>query len=1006
MAFIPLHLYSGFSYLKSGIPVEKIAPLAKKAGYGAIGISDYMNLSGYAPFTHSCLDYHITPIYGMDLEIENEILSLFVQNERGYRNLLEIALKASRHEVSYALLKERQEGLAFVYDLEHSFLKEHYQEDDASLAETLFKRFKDFPRLYFGLPYREKADEYILFLREFSRKYSYPLVAFPHIAYIKKDDAIVTLITQAIQDHLLLDQKHKSGLEYFLSKEEIASFYRKEEIDLTEEIASSSFSFLRKRGTLLHYENDEGKPSEAYLKEQAYLGLKRLHLDEKKEYVDRLEYELSIIHKMGYDDYFLVVADYVSYAKTHGVSVGPGRGSGPASLVSYCLNISTIDPLEHGLLFERFLNPERSSMPDIDVDFSDVNRDIVVSYLQERYGKERVGHVLTSQTIGAKEALRDIGRVYGYADREISLIISTIQNPFLSLRDTYRQSKPFRDLVNSDPYYLEIVSLASKIEGLPRQAGLHAAGIILNDEPLEKAMPTKDEPGVGYVGCLEKDYLEEQGFLKMDLLGLRNLSTIDRCLELIKANRGISLTMEEIPYRDEQAISLIKNHEIIGLFQLESAGMQRAIDQVKPTTFEDIVALIALFRPGPMEQIPTYARRKNGFEKVTYLTPEIEDILSSTYGVIVYQEQIMQIAQKVASFSLGEADLFRRAISKKNKEKLASYKEKFVAGCLKNGKSQKLSEDLFELIFAFANYGFNKAHAVSYAVIACQMAYLKYNYPQEFYCAVLDSLSTSDPKFKTAISELKKHHIRLIVPSINASKDGFSVEKKTIRFPLSSIKSLQSSLSQGIYEEREENGPYQDMFDFAVRVKRYGLNLTNFNLLINAGALDEFHIDRGSLSATAYSALQYAEMIGGSSGMSALFDLGIEKPAIVSSKRSLQTDLDAEYKALGLTVSGSLLSLYEEEIKAKGAIPLEEAAKKERFLTSGVLKSVRAITTKKGAKMAFIEIFDDISEMSLVCFSETYDEAYPYLKEDNVLLVEGYLGQKGFVASKISPLGE
>ncbi len=1005
MEFIPLRINSGFSYLKSGLSVEKIVSLSKKLGYKKVGICDYENLSGYAPFTHLCEKNEVTPLYGMELELNGEIFSLFVKNEIGYRNLLEIALEASRKNASLKLLKERQEGLYIVYDLGTSFLKNRLNDEMGETALMLRDHLSGLKDVYLGLPYLVDEMTYVSFIRDFAEKYSYNVVAFPHIQYEKKEDAIVTLITNAIQEHALLDKKHLSGDNYFINKDEAAAFYKEKEIELTNEIAKNDFKFISKRGTLLKYENDEGLTSEEYLRKQAEAGLSDLNLALDETYIERLNHELSIIHKMGYDDYFLVVADYVHYAKTHGISVGPGRGSGPASLVSYCLDISTVDPLKHGLLFERFLNPERSSMPDIDVDFSDVNRDEVVKYLQEKYGKERVGHVLTSQTIGAKEALRDIGRVYGYSDREISLIISTIQDDRLSLRDDYRNSKPFKDLVNSDPYYLEIVSLASKIEGLPRQAGLHAAGIILNDEPLDKAMPTKDDPGVGFVGCLEKDYLEEQGFLKMDLLGLRNLSIIDRCLELLE-ERKVHLEMKDIPYDDKKAISLIRNHEVVGLFQLESNGMQRAIDEVKPTTFDDVVALIALFRPGPMSQIPVYARRKSGMEKVTYLTPEIEPILSSTYGVIVYQEQIMQIVQKVAGFSLGEADLFRRAISKKNTQALASYKSKFIDGCLKNGKSQKLSEQLFELIFAFANYGFNKAHAVSYGVIACQMAYLKYYYPNEFYSAVLDFLSTSDPKFKMAISELRKRGIFLALPSINETRSGFTVSNGKIRFPLSSIKNLQGLFVSKLHEERTLNGEFKDIFDFALRGKKLGLNQAALIRLIDAGALDEFKVDRASLRATAFPALQYAELLSGQDGMSVLLDIGIEKPAMVKADITPEVDLNAELAALGIMISSSPLSLYENEIKETKALSIEEALKLDRFKVAGILKSVRSFTDKGGRRMAFIDIYDDLGEMDFVCFNETYDNAYPYLKENAPLLIDGYRGKKGFVADKIEPLGE
>ncbi len=1005
MAFVPLRINSGFSYLKSGLSIDKIFVLAEKKGYRSLGICDYQNLNGLAPFCHKAEKYSFRPIYGMEVEIDNEIFCLFIRNETGYRNLLKIALEVSKGPIPLKTLSEHQEGLTIIYDLGSSFLKDRIDEKKEETALMLIERLKDLKSAYLGLPYLPSSSNYVSFVREFADEYSYEIVALPHICYAKKDDAIVTLITDAIQNHIILDIKSLSGNDYFLNENEVDSFYERSEIDLTERISLTDFELIKKRGSLLKYENEEGLSSEDYLRKLSFEGLERLGFKENEEYVSRLDKELKTIHQMGYDDYFLVVMDYVSFAKKNEITVGPGRGSGPASLVSYCLDISTIDPIKNGLLFERFLNPERLSMPDIDVDFSDDKRDLLVKYLQNKYREDRVGHVLTSQTIMAKEALRDIGRVYGYPDREISLIISTIDNDKLSLRHDYLTNRNFRKLIDSDKYYLEIVALASKIEGLPRQAGLHAAGIILNNEPLYRCMPVKDDPMVGLVGCLEKDYLEEQGFLKMDLLGLRNLSIIDRCLESLSL-KGIALKLSDIPNDDKDAISLIRNHEVVGLFQLESNGMQRAIDEVKPNDFNDVVALIALFRPGPMDQIPVYGRRKNGLEKVEYLTPELEPILSSTYGVIVYQEQIMQICQKVAGFSLGEADLFRRAISKKKIDELASYKEKFILGCLKNNKSEELSQRLFELIFAFADYGFNKAHAVSYGVLSCQMAYLKFHYPNEFYCAILDFVSASDIKFKNAISELRKRGIFLSLPSINETIDGFYNENGRIRFPLKSIKNIQSLLIDKIHEERTLNGKYEDIFDLALRAKRFGLNQSSLIRLIDAGALDEFGYNRATLRASAYVALQYAELLEGSDGMGLLLDIGIEKPAIKVLEDTPRIDLNAEYEALGIMISSSPLSFYKKKIEELNALPICDCLNKKEFKVAGVLKSVRSITNKKGNRMAFIDIFDDLNEMNFVLFNETYSESYRYLKEDAPLVVKGHKGQKGFVADKIVPLGD
>jgi DNA polymerase-3 subunit alpha len=1010
MSFVPLHIYSGFSYLQSGLIASNIPLIAKKLGYSAVGISDKNSLSGLAPFDHSCLANSLKPIFGMDLEINEGLFSLYVLNEKGYRHLLRLTFLASEQKATLKDLVENQDGLSIIYNPSSSFLDE-LKIDVNKAAQDLSLKSKGLASLMLGLPYLKDDVEQATLLRDFASSHSYPLVAFPHIIYEKKTDAIVTLITKAIDEKTTLTTKSLEGKEYFLSLEDVQSFYTKSEIQLSEDLASKvNFTYIEKRGTLLHFANNEDKSSEDYLAELALKGLsKRLNGEIPPLYLSRLNYELSIINKMGYADYFLLVSDYVNFAKTHQIAVGPGRGSGPASLVAFALSISLPDPIKNNLLFERFLNPERKSMPDIDVDFSDTRREEVVAYLQNKYGVNKVSHILTTQTIGAKEALRDIGRVYLYEDREINLIISSIINDKLSLRDDYRTSPQFKQLINSDKYYLEIVSLASKIEGLPRQAGLHAAAVVLNDEPLEEVLPIKNEESIGYVACLEKDYLEEQGFLKMDLLGLRNLSTIDTCLALIEKDYGKKLSYEDLPYDDTSSIELIKKGKTMGLFQLESPGMKRAIREVEPTTFNDVAALLALFRPGPMESIPSYARRKKGLEKVTYLSSELEDILKSTYGIIVYQEQIMQIVQKMAGFSLGEADLFRRAISKKDANKLKALKDKFMAGCLANHHSSETSLQVFNLIFKFANYGFNKAHAVSYAVLSCQMAYLKKNYPQEFYCAILDALSPSQAKFKDTIAEAKDLHLSLALPSLNHSSTAFLVYNHSLLLPFSAIKGLQSTFINSLIDERNLNGPFLDFFDFASRMKHASLSLPLLIKLIDAGVFDEFTPSRATLRASAPSAMNYAEMTQGINGQEALLAIGLPKPHLIEEKDDLKTNLGAEYEMVGLMISGSPLSLYKDKLEGLKALTLSELEDTNgSFLTRGLVKSVRVITTRQGSQMAFLEVYDETSEASFVVFSDVYLASYQLLKDDNAILIRGYKDPRkdGYLAKEITSLGE
>ncbi len=998
MNFIPLHVYSGFSYLQSALEVTSLPKLAKKYGYSAIALTDNGSLSGFAPFYHSSKDNSISPIFGMDVSLNGETFTLFIKNEEGYLNILPLCPLISENKLTIDDLKKNPNGLILVYSPDPMIFGSLDDNERKNFAFDLASKTKGYSEIYLGIPYLIENKEYIEKIRSFAKDYSYKTVAFPLLRYEKKADAIALEILSAIQRNANLAINKKSGDECFLSDDEIVSYYTEEEIKETENIFNEckDFELIKKRGGLLHFPNSLGLNSKEYLRKLSFEGLNKRIPNFSKTYEDRLNYELEIISKMGYDDYFLLVSDYVNYAKENGISVGPGRGSAAGSLVSYTLNIVELDPVRYNLIFERFLNPERQSMPDIDVDFADISRERVVAYLQNKWGNEKIGHVLTTQTIGTRQAIRDVGRVYGYDDKkEISPLIKSLEYPEQSLRFNYVKSPEFKKIVDSDQYFLNLVSLASKIEGLPRQAGLHAAGIVINDKPLNVVLPTTSSTENGYVACLEKDYLEEQGFLKMDLLGIRNLTIIDTCLALIEKYQGISLSVEDIPYDDPKAIQIIKEGKTMGLFQLESNGMKNAIKTIKPESFEDVGALLALFRPGPMDFIPLYAKRKEGLEKVTYDAPELENILKETYGIIVYQEQIMQIVREMAGFSYGQADLFRRAISKKNIDKLESLKTSFIDGCIKNGKSKEIAEKIFALILRFANYGFNKSHAYSYAVITCKMAYLKAHYPKEFYSSSLDFLSPDDPKFSNTISELRTIGVSLSVADINKSSMSFEIDNKTLRLPLSLIKGLQSKLLCSIIDERNENGPYEDIFDFSARCKKYGLNLQILVKLIDAGCFDSIYKSRESLRASAYSAMEYADLLFGTDGQQFLVDLGISKPMIEEVNDDQKVNLEREYEATGIMISSSPLSLFDSELKRYKAKPLSLLDETNSpLICGGIVKSIRSIKTKSGKKMAFLALYDDMSEKEFVVFPETYEKTYHFLKKDAAILIRAHRDSK------------
>ena len=1014
MSFIPLHVYTGYSFLQSGITEENFLKALKKRGFKGSGITDFNSLSGIPHFYKALKQEKLNLLAGVDFLIDDNLLSFFALNEEGYRNLLKLLFIKRTRNLTYEEVGRHKAGLAVVLAIAHSKLSSLFATERDQIPHFLLPISNLGEHFYLGIEFGVGEDElFVAYMRDFARTHGYQTVAFPFIRYIDKKDAIVLEIAKAIRDDSELAIQELEGREFLLTKEEIARFFTEQEIENTSRLLKlSSFRFEEKRGHLLRYQKSDDITSDAYLKNKASEGLQNRIPVIGEEYLSRLNYELDVIAKMGYSDYFLIVSDYVAFAREHGISVGPGRGSAAGSLVSYALGIVSCDPIKHNLLFERFLNPERQSMPDIDIDFSDVRRSEVIDYLRSKYGRDKVANIMTIQTIGAKQALRDIGRVYKIETREIDMISKLIIDANSSLRENYRKNPAFKKLVDSDKYYLNIVSLAALIEGLPRQSGLHAAGIILNDSPLEEVLPVNVDFNGDYIAEYEMNYLEEQGFLKMDILGLRNLSIIDECLSLIRQNRGISLNYQEIPFEDKKAIRIIREGRTMGLFQLESAGMKKAISTLEPEVFEDIVALLALFRPGPMDNIPSYARRKKKKEPIIYPSKALEEILASTYGIIVYQEQITQIVRKMANFSYGQADVFRRAISKKDSAQLSSLEQNFVASAIKNNYSHSEAKSVFDLIYKFADYGFNRSHSLCYAVLACQMAYLKTYYTPEFYAAILGSSSGSnDTKFNETLNEVRKMGIKILNPDINRSGQTFIVKDGALIFPLFAVKGILGALVDAIIKERNNGGPFTDFFDFVARMIAYKINQNQIGKLIDAGAFDNFAISRSSLRATINSALRYGSMLYSKDGQM-IIDLPFSsKPRYTEAFDDPLDNLDREYEALGLMISGSPLTYKQDTIKKYPVIAISDARESQSptMQIVGVIRTVKVINTRSGTPMAFLNIYDDSGDIDITIFAKTYALSYEFLKKKNIVRVIGYMDRKRenvFIANEIIALEE
>ncbi len=991
MTFVPLRVFSGYSFTKSGLKIDQYLSAAKSLGYQSVGLSDYRSLSGAPSFVINAKKLGLKPIVGEEIEIDRLHFCLYPISEKGYRNLLTVVNLNQRNETSIETLKEYQEDLVVVLPSDNDVIKMSFLEDEKKFSMALARLSRGIDHFYLGL---EKSDqvEFISDFRKFTFSRGYKVVAFPHIKYVKKEDEIILKMMESIDTKDILKEKSATGENYLPSIDEIASFYQEDEIKNSEEISSlCHFEFSAVRGEMIHFHNDLGLTSDEYLSKITHELLVKKGKT-SKIYLDRLDFELNTIKQMGYSDYFLIVYDYVKFARDMDIAVGPGRGSAAGSLVAYVLGITVPDPIENNLLFERFLNPHRQTMPDIDVDFSDVDRERVVQYLKDKYGNDHVAKIIAIQKMGAKQSLRDVGRIFNYPKHDIEIftkLISDEKDDKLTLREIYKTNKKFRDLVKDDKYYLEIVSLASKIEGFPRQASLHAVGVVLNAKPLDSIIPLTCGLDVGYVEQFEKDYLEEQGFLKMDILAIRNLTLIDHCLDLLR-QRGINLNRDEIPYDDPIAIKQIASLKTMGIFQLESFGMRNAIKTVKPTCFEDIVAILALYRPGPMDNIPSFGKRKQGLEKITYISKVLEEILSPTYGIMVYQEQVMQIANKMAGFSLAEADLLRRAISKKDPAKIVSFEKKFISGALKLGYKEVEAKDVYEMIKKFGDYGFNRSHAMVYAIFSCRMAYLKAKYPQEFYASILSNASTDE--FHTTLAEMKDIGLKVSVPDINKSTMSFVLSNNQIIFPLQAVKGIMTASATSIIKERQENGLFTDIFDFVLRMAKYKLNNVQLINLIDAGAFDSIEKSRMSLRGAIPNALTYAEAIVKDDGSMVIDPNMFPKPTFIRLEDNYIENLNRERDVLGLMISGSPLDLVQDDIKRLHALTIKEVPSSSGDIKIVcILKSSRQTKTKTGQAMCFISVYDDTGEMELTVFNDAFEKSSMALKKkESIVVISGY----------------
>lgn len=1007
---------SAYSLLNGTMTVQKIVHQAKELGFESVALTDVNTMHGVMEFVLECKKVNIKPIIGLEISVSyseyNFPLLCLAKNDLGYKALLKLSSLVNTESkiIDIQTVLEFQNNLFLILYSDHSLFDQSLLNgNDKDIEELARKLWRLLPNLILGISRQEDrfTSKQNQRLRTILNQLSVQTTACHRVYYAEAEEDENLRVLRAIDKQMLLSDKNlvKESFRYFLSDDEMLQLYGKEDCQMSDTIASQcDLKWESQKTYLPKFDTPKGISSSQYLTQLCLAGLeKRLEGNESiGAYRARLKSELDVIVSMQYEDYFLIVWDFIRFAKTQNIYVGPGRGSAAGSLVSYCLGITHVDPLKYDLLFERFLNPERISLPDIDTDFPDNRRDEVIQYVLNKYGKEHVAHISTFGTLAAKQVLRDVGRVMEISVRDLDSISKTIPNTLkITLAQAYNQSDRFRQLINSDERYQKLFKIASALEGLPRHISTHAAGIVMSSVNLSEVVPMIQIESDMLSTQFTMEYLESLGLIKMDFLGLRNLTIIDEVVQAIQKEKNISLNILKVPLDDRKTLSLVHNVDTVGIFQLESEGMKNLLRQMKATRFEDIVATIALFRPGPMENIPEYINAKEKPSEIRYIVPELKPIVESTYGIMIYQEQIMQVAQKLAGFSLAKADLLRKAMSKKNANELTKLEQAFIQGCVKNNYPETIAKEIYNLIFKFANYGFNKSHSVAYAMISYQMAYLKANHPDYFFVALLNSVIGSEGKTFEYLQEAKNHNVGILGPSVNKSRDRYYLDNDSIRFPLQIIKGIGTVLSKEILLEQHK-GIFKDYYDFVVRMNTHRISKANFESLIDAGALDEFNLSRNTMKASLQDALNYADMIKIEKNQQISIDTSLVKPLdlIVVPDHALER-VENERAVIGFYLSDHPLIYIKKKYNNLNSIALLNISNNNQSFIA-MIKKIKQHRTKTGSLMAFIQVYDESGDMDCVLMPNQYQMIADQLKINALVKVEGLIEkEKSCLVKKI-----
>ncbi|MDH3309756.1 MAG: DNA polymerase III subunit alpha [Gammaproteobacteria bacterium] len=1037
--FVHLHVHTEFSLADGIVRTDDLVKTAVRHGMPAVAVTDLSNLFGVVKFYQAACAAGLKPIVGSDVWLENPAdphkpyrLVLLCRDNAGYRLMCRLLTRAyvdGQHSGKPCLSKSWFEapmaGLIALSGAQEGDIGQSLLSNNADQAEELARAYQEwFPDGFYlelqrtGQPFQEDYNHAAVVL---AQRLSLPVVATNNVVFLEQTDFDAHEVRVCIQDGRVLTDTRRprryTPLQYFRNTSEMTELFADipEAIENTAEIARRcNLRFKFGRYYLPAYPVPEDMTIDDLLREHSRAGLEarlRLIPDDRREnsrnaYLERLELELSTIIKMGFPGYFLIVADFIQWAKQNGIPVGPGRGSGSGSLVAYCLGITELDPIKYDLLFERFLNPERVSLPDFDVDFCMERRDEVIDYVTRRYGADRVAQIITHGTMAAKAVVRDVGRVmdhpYAYVDKlaklipfEIGMTLERALEIEPQLAERYKKEEDVRDLLDT----------ARTLEGMARSAGKHAGGVVIAPGPLTDFMPLYcEQGGKQTVTGLDMEDVEKIGLVKFDFLGLRTLTIIDKAVKNINAERDsqgeLPIVIEQLAIDDPVTYALIKSARTTALFQLESRGMKDLIQRLQPDNFEEIVALVALFRPGPLQSgmVDDFINRKHKRTAIKYLHPSLEPILKPTFGVILYQEQVMQIAQVLSGYTLGSADLLRRAMGKKKPEEMAQQREGFVQGATARGVSDKLATHIFDVIEKFAGYGFNRSHSAAYALIAYQTAWLKAHYPAEFMAAVLSSDMDKTDKVVTMIAECRDMHINLRPPDVNQCEYHFvPVDRETILYGLGAIKGLGEAAIDAILQERCREGAFKDLFDFCQRIDLRKVNRRVLESLIKAGALDALGTHRAGLINSLNAALAAADQHtrNRDAGQGDIFGAaaapeeaqGYETVAEWSDDQRLE----GEKETLGLYLTGHPIARYAEELKhiTDATIAELKPSSDSTVVVAGLVVAQRTMQTRRGDRMAFVTLDDRTGRLELAVFSDLYAQSRELLAKDTLLVVEG-----------------